>query len=200
MTLRIVPPPGAGPLAPESSAEREERDRVLSGMTRYPPLFVPSLSADEQQLFADYSPTAFWIGGNLDGPQPVKFGDNAGRWPVRWGLTQAWRPDRKKKHLVDGVFPRALLLRYWCDVLDGDAEKSWEAADKIWQATYRALEPHSAPGFDDYLSFDPGLRLGHIDVAVREAARALRIDVMTCREVKQHLRLVVQAARTGALG
>ncbi len=70
---------------PQVAANDDEASRRALGMTQYPALHIPTLTAAEVAVLKQWTPAALWMGGNLDGPQPVRSGDNRGRWPVRFG-------------------------------------------------------------------------------------------------------------------
>lgn len=159
------------------------------GPQRYTPLPPLSLTSEQLAVFKALNPAALWIAGNLDGPQPTRFGDNAGAWPITMGVTQ----DRRHKKLPDPFFARGTLLRYWCEVTAGDALKSWDTAERLHVAVYKALEPYFGLALHEFLALDGAIRLGHVDRAVRDEAARLKIEIMTDRELAAHAALIVRA-------
>lgn len=161
---------------------------------RYPAVFFPTLMADEMEQFKRFAPHAFWVGGNLDGPQPMRIGDNAGRWQVRTGVTGQWKPDKRDKGLVDGAFARNFVSCWWCD-WDKGSKRSYASASALEGAVCEALRAHYEPGLDGMLLFDPETRLGHVEHATHKEAERLGIEIWTTRELATHLRRLVGIAQ-----
>ena len=210
MTARIIELPVAGPagggrengrlpVLPEAgnnnAAANDSGWRKGMGMTRYPEAFVPRLSPEAADVFGVMNPSAFWIGGNLDGVQPVKFGDNRGRWPVRFGVTSKWKFDRAEKNLTDAFNARGLLLRYWV-AFDAGHRRSWAAAERLHVAVYHALAPVMDKALSNYVALDPDVTLDGLDREVRAAALGLSLPLATDRDLAAHLEMV---ARVGAV-
>lgn len=177
----------------QKSPDAPDQSRKLMGMTRYPEAFVPTLSVEARDAFKAFNPAAFWIGGNLDGAQPKSFSDQRGSWPIRFGVTQVWKFNAAEKKLCDAFFERGLLLRYWCR-FDAGALKSWSAAERLQVAAIKALEPHFAPALNNFEALDPDVTLDGLNAVVTDAARGLGIEVLTCRELADHLESLVRIA------
>lgn len=147
-------------------------------------LHVPKLTATQSDVFREIAPTALWVAANLDGAQPTRFGDNRGSWPVAMGLTQAWGDFKSAQLRADEPFhERAVVARYWCDAFDH--------ADRLWSATCAQLAGRFDDARGEWMSFEPGTTLAVIDRAVRAAAVVLSVDVLTDREMVEHLEAMI---------
>lgn len=192
-----LPPPANDEGAPREPAGsrnggRLAPERAALGMTRYPEVYIPHLTPDAQSAFKTFNPSAFWIGGNLDGEQPTRFGgDNQGAWPLRTGVTQQWRFDKGDKKLIDAYFARGLLLRYWCN-FDTGHQISYRAANSLEYAFHKRVERHASPALSNFLSVEAGVLLSDLNLMVTDAASGLGIEVTSCRDLAGHLEAIAR--------
>lgn len=69
--------------------------------------------AEMKQAFKDMEPAAVYVAG-ADGPEPRRWGDNMGAWPVLLGITKRW--DDTITPNMDRFSPmrwRGVLFRVW---------------------------------------------------------------------------------------
>lgn len=199
---RVVRFPGAsgasgsargGPARGGRLPEWESPRAMQRGQPYVTPRHVPRpLSREQRFVFDDMARaglTALWVAGDLDGPQAVRIGDNRGAWPVLMGLSQAWA-DSKSPQLIaaEPYRTRAVMMRLWAE--------TWEAADKIWCATYESLRHKLTQDTrGEWLSFDPDTTLGDISAHVLTHAASERIHLRTDDEVLADIDLVIGLAR-----
>jgi hypothetical protein len=141
--------------------------------------------------FRELAPWAVYVAGNIQGPEPRFFGDNAGAWPILLGKSRSWHDTvTEEMDRYSPIKTRGMLFRLWTPGY-ADANRLLAGIDGLIRSQVDQLRGR-------WLDFGPDTDVALFRDDVREVAKRIKVSAWDDGELRCFLDQLIAEEQAAA--